>query len=346
MTKTKNLTARITWADLTRVIAILGVITIHTSAPVFYAKAKISENWFFTGTMIDAFCRVAVPLFVMLSGALLLKGDDGPFKLNRMVKQVSRVFIPLVFWSIICGFWIDYYSDRALNPFPHILRMLSEPVMYHLQFCYYILGVYLLLPLLDVIAWKIQKSTSFAYYFFAVWIFTNCLTVYVSVPLFNLFQISELLAWSGYFLLGFFLTKKEVVEHISASLAFAVYTIGSLVSFYVTLRLSDAAGAPVETGFKYLAPNVVISSAALFIFMQKINIPKLLQRPLFILSELSFMIYFMHILVIEIIKSYHVSSFAFHPSFGILGSTFVAFVFSVLLAKLLRLIPGSAKVLG
>ena len=59
-------------ADLCRVVAIFGVILIHTAAPVFYNYRVIALQDFLIANGIDSIARVSVPLFAMLSGAILL----------------------------------------------------------------------------------------------------------------------------------------------------------------------------------------------------------------------------------------------------------------------------------
>ena len=64
-----------------RVFAIMMIVLLHVSAPVrdqWHAMA--TANWF-VSAILDSFGRAGVPLFVMISGALLLpkKEDWGIF---------------------------------------------------------------------------------------------------------------------------------------------------------------------------------------------------------------------------------------------------------------------------
>ena len=60
-----------------RVFAIMMIVLLHVSAPVrdqWHAMA--TANWF-VSAIFDSFGRAGVPLFVMISGALLLpKKED------------------------------------------------------------------------------------------------------------------------------------------------------------------------------------------------------------------------------------------------------------------------------
>ena len=63
---------RVLWADLIRVVAIFAVIVLHVAAvPVTKFKAIPQSQWWWANGY-DALVRPCIPLFVMLSGALLL----------------------------------------------------------------------------------------------------------------------------------------------------------------------------------------------------------------------------------------------------------------------------------
>ena len=147
MEKRSAQTGRKAWADVCRCVAMLGVIVIHAGAPAFYQFGKLAPLDWWAVNFLDAFSRPAVPLFVMLSGALLLRRDGAPVTLAEVFRRVLKIGVPLVAWSVFyvlwtAGFTVDAAALRAI---------VRGPVMYHLWFCYMILGLYLLLPLLQAL---------------------------------------------------------------------------------------------------------------------------------------------------------------------------------------------------
>lgn len=91
---------RIVWADVARLTAILMVICIHCADPFNVspeARSNPEYNWW--GSIYGTFMRPCVPLFVMLTGLLLLpvKMDIGAFYKKRML----RVAVPFVVWSLL-----------------------------------------------------------------------------------------------------------------------------------------------------------------------------------------------------------------------------------------------------
>ena len=87
---------RVVWMDQARIAAIVFVVLIHSIAPLVYTRHGSRAWW--VGVVLDSSASWAVPVFVMLSGALLLSSGRqesvGEFYRRRFV----RVGIPAAFW--------------------------------------------------------------------------------------------------------------------------------------------------------------------------------------------------------------------------------------------------------
>src|SRR5437660_891414 len=92
--------SRLLWLDVLRVTAILGVITIHTVSPLTAGAtvATFSAAWWAGATMneLSLWC---VPVFVMISGALLLRRQRPQPASTFYRRRLHRIGIPLVFWT-------------------------------------------------------------------------------------------------------------------------------------------------------------------------------------------------------------------------------------------------------
>jgi len=60
------------WDDAFRLIAMFGVILIHTSAPVLYDYRSMTVDTFLTANAIDSLAKLSVPLLAIASGAFSL----------------------------------------------------------------------------------------------------------------------------------------------------------------------------------------------------------------------------------------------------------------------------------
>ncbi len=98
------------WMHYGDVIRILGTIVVvmgHVSDMVLYTETPLTKQWWVCNIW-DAACRWAVPIYIMLSGSLLLDPHrtESPSKFYH--KRLMRIGAPLVFWSLFF-MWVDVY---------------------------------------------------------------------------------------------------------------------------------------------------------------------------------------------------------------------------------------------
>ena len=92
---------RLVYMDWLRVLATIAVVTIHVSAGyVSVLDANNASRWM-AGNLFESISRASVPIFVMISGALLLKGTKDISVGEFLQKRASKVIIPFIAWSAI-----------------------------------------------------------------------------------------------------------------------------------------------------------------------------------------------------------------------------------------------------
>ena len=134
------------WASTLRVLAALAVVTLHTSHFFVVSHGNTpSFAWWF-GNTVDAAMRWCVPVFVLVSGALLLDPRHAESPVIFARKRARRVLIPLAFWSAVYLSWRVAFGHLTLAEVP---RLLLEGIpYYHLWYLYMIPGLYLFTPFL------------------------------------------------------------------------------------------------------------------------------------------------------------------------------------------------------
>src|SRR5438045_2090900 len=101
-------------ADLIRVVAGFMVVAIHISTIfVNYGPLFKTPDWW-VANFLDSASRVAVPLFVMLSGMLLLNDKQYSTK-EFFSKRLKRVAIPMAAWVTIFYLWKIFYFHNHLT---------------------------------------------------------------------------------------------------------------------------------------------------------------------------------------------------------------------------------------
>lgn len=125
--------------DALKAMAIFMVIMIHTSAPGFVV---FGDQW--TAALVyDSFSRVSVPLFFMVTGALLLPRSHS---IGSIVARVKLVLIPLIAWSVIYLVYNQLYHGQVVHDW---LRLILQGPVLHMWFLYSLIGAYLFMPLMS-----------------------------------------------------------------------------------------------------------------------------------------------------------------------------------------------------
>ncbi|WP_180128945.1 acyltransferase [Rhodoferax sp. BLA1] len=343
---------RILWADACRVWAIFGVLLIHSSGEVFYSYGKIPIGYWLSANLLDSLARVAVPLFVMISGSLLLNSPDiYSISLFNISRRVGKVLLPLVVWSMVYLWWVDSNTPaKIIDPSEWLQKFLSQPVMYHLWFAYMIVGLYVLLPIFQVIFKACESSHQFQRYFLAVWMIINCLSIYVPMPFTSPMQISMVFGYGGYFILGGLLSSTRWINVALFKWA-TLYLTGVLATFLITWIRTKSTGIPDELAYAYFSPNVLFASIGAFMMIRKIQFSNELGSYfLKMLSDASFFVYFVHVLLLEFLRygtfGLQISTSEIHPAISIPILALAVFIFSLAGAVVFRMIPGSRRFLG
>lgn len=69
----QNPSGRIVWLDVLRLLAVFMVVCIHSADPFNVTpEARSNPEYNFWGSIYGSFLRPCVPLFVMITGVLLL----------------------------------------------------------------------------------------------------------------------------------------------------------------------------------------------------------------------------------------------------------------------------------
>lgn len=146
------------YLDVLRVCACLAVIMIHSSAS--YLSEDIDSLGFWIGNIMDSLSRFAVPIFVMISGALMLDEQKNFIK-EKMVNRIKKMIIFFVFWSSIYCVFFEILKPQILDKEEVLLIEVIKKLItghYHLWYIYMIIGLYLITPLLRLWIKEINKK--------------------------------------------------------------------------------------------------------------------------------------------------------------------------------------------
>lgn len=131
------------YLEIIRIISILFVVFNHSST-IGFQLYTVTENRFLYPVycFCSILCKVAVPLFLMVSGALLLKKDED-FK-TIFKKRVSKILIILIVFSVIC--YIKKYKCFDIKDFIELFLRggIATPYWYLYSYICYLMSLPLL----------------------------------------------------------------------------------------------------------------------------------------------------------------------------------------------------------
>ena len=100
---------KLLYYDYLRIISIFAVIIIHVSAEYWYDFSG-NLNWYINNFINGMAGAWPVPLFVTISGSLLLGNKNFTIK-NMFYKYIPRILICLVFWH----YFYYFYSNASIS---------------------------------------------------------------------------------------------------------------------------------------------------------------------------------------------------------------------------------------
>ena len=333
---------RVPGYDLLRVSATFAVILLHAATSQLYAVGVNSSDW---RAMIfwDGLMRWSVPAFFLLSGALFLSSDKPLSEILR--KNALRIGTAYLFWSFV------YAAASGPDGWKNFLYTWAAG-HYHLWFCWAILGLYLLVPLLRLIA---RDERGVRYYLLLAFVFASLLPMLTGLVWPVSPRVSDLIkgilgkidlafpaGYAGIFVFGYVLSRG--LSPKNERLLFILGVLGLCFTPLSALLLSAKFEREMTSFYPFLMPNVVFPAAALFVLMKKRV--KRGTRLLRILADASFGAYLVHVLVLGLLARIGFSSLLFSSWFSIPLVAAAAAALSFLFGALLRRIPLLGKYLS
>lgn len=311
--------------DLIRTVAIVGVIFLHATNDLSPDSMTSLEVYrWLTVDVYQSIARMAVPLFVMLTGALLLQPAKNESLSVFFKKRWARIGWPFLFWGALYFVWVFFTKGEAVTFASVFQGYLSGP---YLQFWYiYMLaGLYLITPILRVVIAHASDRT--VWYFIVIWFIGASL-----LPLMKFFTGFDLSAdvftitgWVGYYILGLYLLKVKIPR----TLLVAFMVMGVSLAAIGTVWVSWTVGGGTSYFFQeYLSPTMILASAMAFMLLTTIKIspyktppktptpianklpeplpkqdqPSLTRKLMHVISENTLPIFLFHLIVLEALQ--------------------------------------------
>lgn len=276
--------------DLLRLLACLMVILMHS--PIS-GDAAVEHGAFLTA--VSYLTSPCVPLFFMVSGALLLNGNGERVVTTDWLKhRLGKVVWPTVVFSL---FYIFLYVPSS-NWGVAVLSIPFSPQGHGvLWFMYALIGLYLITPIIK--PWLNSASEKEVWLYLVIWgvsLLFPYLGLLVDVNSSITGTFYYLAGYAGYFLLGYYLTRWTLNSKVTP----VVYLLALLVLPLPLLNKMLGWNLDFYSAFWYLSAPVCIMTVAWFSAICRVFGNDGKSYPLLAtLSNLSFGVYLVHIFIMR-----------------------------------------------
>ncbi len=352
--------ARSLSSDFIRVFAMFLVVFAHIDSDVIFRFKSYPLSTWAVVDIFDTICRISVPLFVMVSGSLLLSKDEdyGTFFKKRFIK----IIIPVLFWIEIYVIWRIFFKQDITNWLGWIDRIVNGPVYYHLWFLYMLIGLYALTPVLRKL--MLHLSQKDIIYLLALWFILFSLipsiaylipqdtrVLFPFVSYFSPGYLWNVFSYSGFFVLGGFLVNHSFTpKEIQIAGIMAVVLI-LLATYWHTTMSMDAEGFyTIRDPLIPLFIPITMASIMAYIFLNHYLVDKertispRFNTAISQLAQASFGIYLVHPIIRDILGSgmvgVKISALAFNPLISIPIAALVVFTVSGILSIVMKKVPA------
>lgn len=321
------------WVDLLRVLACFFVVFAHSCDP-FVAQFDNNRFEFLSGAFWGSLMRPCVPIFVMMTGVLLLPAKENMEQFYR--KRISRIIVPLIVWSLLTPLFYYFYlgNFETINPnivpadhtwsatvtrmFTFIFNFSYSTIP--LWYLYMLVGLYLVIPILS--GWLANATRKDVKIFLGIWLISMCLPyVQIAAPLLGYvgnYGNSGILGvcdWNpygtfyyfsgfiGYIVLAYYLKTYPLNWKWSKvwTVAIPMFAIGyaiTLGGFLITQKYFPGSYANLEIIWYFSGINVFMMTYAVYLVFSHLKFKS--TKELRILASLTFGIYLSHFFIVQL----------------------------------------------
>jgi surface polysaccharide O-acyltransferase-like enzyme len=347
--------------DLIRTVAIILVILLHAAIepnPTVNFMSPQGVQLWWTSDVYDSIARTAVPLFIMLTGALLLQPNkaDEPLRVF-FKKRWNRIGIPVLFWGAIFFAWDFTVKGQALTAVSVLQGVLAGPYV-HFWYVYVLVGLYLITPLVRIVVahadWRIIR------YFLLIWFvgtgIVSLLTLYSNLGpqtvwfRDNIFLLTGLI---GYFILGAYVIKLR----FRSSFLYIGLILSTVWTIIGTYFLIATLGEQYSQFFLDASSfSVIIASVTLFLLLAAVPNQTVENRfprgnkVLKVISQNTLPIYLFHLIILETLQKgylgFKISVTTMNPIIEIPLVTAVTLLLSLAIIVPLKKLPYLKRIIG
>ncbi|MCJ8211011.1 acyltransferase family protein [Mucilaginibacter sp. RS28] len=349
---TNRAAKQLEWIDNIKIFAVLAVIGIHVAAygvALEFGDGTHPTTAWWVSNFYESLFRSSVPLFVMITGALVLPKE---LPLNIFLKKrLGRILLPFLFWSLIYLVFNYLIQVRKAGFTTHQLLewlkiKLLQGTEFHLWYVYMIIGLYMVIPVIQ--PWINSASNKKTLYFLGIWIIALALKQF-GISDHTALDIRYFSGYLGYLVLGYYLAHRVniITKHITP--AALLLLTGFIITFQGTYLVSAAARRFSDSLYDFLSLNVLLMAVGIFTIIKGISTignSKIMSGFRNIAGRYGFSIYLSHPLFLNIMNHFNLNYKFIYPAIAIPAVMLICLLLSITLGWVFNKIPFGKYVSG
>ncbi len=348
--------------DILRIILMYGIVLLHTISAM-WGEVTINSRNFEIMMIYETVTRCGVPVFFMISGALMLDKNK-QIKLKKLyLHNILHLVIVYFIWSFILALFDAVRTGQPIVS-ENLIKSLVDGY-WHLWFLPPLIGIYIVIPVFRAITMKEKTTryfTTIAFIFAVVFPFINQMSLYIhndalkkSVANLNTmsgkFDMKVVCNYGLYFILGYYLEGVQSVFLWKRKILYTLGAISMALACALNIISSEQVGSVSEPFAGHYNLLIYMSCIAVFVFVKscqvklayRIERDSTLKTIIKEISDNCLGIYVLHILVRNILVSKGVHALSFNPFFAAPLVALLIFSIACVITMLIRRIPIIGK---
>ena len=294
---------RLIGLDLLKIVSAFMIAVIHASSGVFNNHELGSLVWK-EGLVLNAATRFAVPVFLMISGALLL---GRKISLDKAIRKAIIAGIALFVWSFAFILTKKILCNDGNVIHDTLMIFFNKRVSGHLWYGYLLIWIYLFSPILNIMYESLSNKMRIYFIILGLLIpsAVDSVIYYFSLDvqiLQNSFFIYMNLGYISVLFIGRMIYENK--EKIPVILGGISSVIGLVLTILLTEGISRRLGVSTHTFFSELEIGNVMYAFGIMLLGCKLSWKgdnTFIKKIIIKVSELAMGIYFSHALVMWLI---------------------------------------------
>ncbi|MDE6048068.1 MAG: acyltransferase [Paramuribaculum sp.] len=324
------------------------VVCLHT-----LPSGELSTDSRYLYYCVLAVTRPCVPLFLMITGFLLLRKQNAEIAAkNFWKKRIPRVLYPLLIWGVIYAVLAYVYDKSDFATFVYTMVLL--PVRYPqeiggiLWYLYTLIGIYLFLPYLSPKTWT---NKYYSLCFIGIWCIASFFTflrdwdntLLCGTAAYDYDVLLNFSGLLGYLILGCVLGQYYIKISYSRLILICVSLfLSGIALFFCGISVNHLGYLSTSYHMSFYSLPAILTASAIFLLFSNLNVGG--GKFISLLSKLSFPIYLCHMVIYTIATRYlYLLSKSIGMMICVMGCTFIG---ATCLAWLINKMPYHKYITG